>query len=90
MGCMQRGTQKIRQRNIRKHAPVLRAVIEIASIIFLFYANLLMGQYVRHVRRPPSLLAAMQDVITPANFAIAIITAFIGYIVFELLRRKLR
>ena len=31
---------------------------------------------------------AVADILTPANFAIAIVAAFIGYVVFEFLRNK--
>ena len=31
---------------------------------------------------------AVADVLTPANFAIAVVAALIGYVVFEFLRNK--
>jgi hypothetical protein len=73
----------------RRLAPLWRAVIEIAFIVFLFYANLLMGEFTRHNGHGKTLLAAIKDLATPADFAIALISAFIGYIGFEYLRRKL-
>jgi hypothetical protein len=36
-----------------------------------------------------SLAFALQDIFTPINFAIAVISALIGYIVVEYLRKKL-
>jgi hypothetical protein len=71
--------------------PVLgtaRAAIEIAFIIFLFYANLLMGEFTRSAPHR-TLSHALHDIVTPANFTIALISAFAGHIVFETMRRKL-
>ena len=68
---------------------ILRAAIEIAFIIFLFYANLLMGEFERSglgLRR--GLNAALDDVFTAANFGIAAVAAVIGFTLFEFLRKK--
>jgi hypothetical protein len=68
---------------------VWRAVIEVAFIIFLFYANLLMGEFERSSPgRKNGLAWAIGDVCTAANFRIALIAALIGYVLFEFLRRK--
>jgi hypothetical protein len=69
-------------------AHVRRAVIEIAFIVFLFYANLLMGDFTetRHIK---SFAVAFRDIVTPTNFGIAVFSAVVGYIVFEYLRKKL-
>jgi len=69
--------------------PLWRAVIEVAFIVFLFYSNLLMGEFTRANQRGKSFTAGLHDVLTLENFLIAIVTAFIGYIVFEFLRKKL-
>ena len=67
----------------------LRAMIEVAFIVFLFYANLLMGEYERSgMGAKKGLTWACRDVFTASNFAIAIGAAFAGYFVFEFLRRK--
>ena len=68
--------------------PVLRALIEIAFIVFLFYSNLLMGEFTAVNGRGKSLAYALSDILTGANFLIAMISAFIGYVVFEYLRKK--
>jgi hypothetical protein len=68
---------------------LLRAVIEVAFIIFLFYSNLLMGEFTRSNRDGKTLSYALHDILTGTNFMIAIISAMIGYAVFETLRRKL-
>jgi hypothetical protein len=68
---------------------LLRAVIEVAFIIFLFYANLLMGEFTRGRGVGKTLAHALWDVFTGKNFGIAMVSALIGYGVFETLRRKL-
>jgi hypothetical protein len=68
---------------------VLRAVIEMGFIIFLFYANLLMGEFERSgMGQKRGLAWAIEDVLTRANFEIAMIAAFIGYVFFEFLRKR--
>ena len=60
---------------------VWRAVIEIAFIIFLFYSNLLMGEFERSgMGQTRGLAWAIGDVFTAANFEIAMIAALIGYV----------
>jgi hypothetical protein len=76
-------------RNRRRLAPLWRAVIEVAFIVFLFYSNLLMGEFTASNGRGKSLAFALQDIFTGTNFAIAMISALIGYGVFEHLRKKL-
>ena len=75
--------------NRRRLIPVLRAVIEIAFIIFLFYSNLLMGEFTVSNGPGKSLAFALHDIFTGTNFVIAMISALIGYVVFEHLRSKL-
>jgi hypothetical protein len=70
-------------------APIWRAVIEIAFIAFLFYSNLLMGDFESNNQRGRTLISAIRDIITPTNFGIAILSALIGYLGFEYLRKKL-
>jgi hypothetical protein len=70
--------------------PVLRAVIETGFIIFLFYSNLLMGEFTRSGSvHGKTLAVAAADIFTPVNFAIAVVSALIGYMVVEYLRKKL-
>ena len=77
------------EKHNRRFAPVLRAVIEIAFIVFLFYSNLLMGEFTRSNGEGKSFWVAMTDVVTGTNLAIAFVSALIGYVVFEFLRKKL-
>jgi len=76
-------------RNPRKLAAVWRAVIEVGFIIVLFYSNLLMGEFTRTNERGKTLLFAVEDIFTMENFVIAIISAFVGFLVFEHLRKKI-
>jgi hypothetical protein len=68
---------------------VFRAVIEVAFIIFLFYSNLLMGEFTASNRDGKTLAFALRDIFTTTNFSIAIVSAMIGYLIFETLRKKL-
>jgi hypothetical protein len=67
----------------------LTAAIEIAFIIFLFYANLLMGEFNRSNGHGKSFLFALKDTVTVTNFAIAVVAAIIGHAAFEFLRKRL-
>jgi len=75
--------------NPRLLKPLLRAVLEIAFIMFLFYSNLLMGEFTVSNGQGKSLAYAFNDILTLTNFVIALISAFVGYVVFEHLRKKL-
>jgi len=66
----------------------LRALIEIGFIVFLFYSNLLMGEFTGSNGQGKSLAFALHDIFTPTNFMIALVSALIGYLVFEFLRKK--
>jgi hypothetical protein len=68
---------------------IWRAVIEVGFIVFLFYSNLLMGEFERSgmgTRR--GLAWAIADVFTTENFLIAMVAGLVGYILFEFLRRR--
>ena len=69
---------------------IWRGLIEVGFIIFLFYSNLLMGEFTRSgMERRRGFLWAVEDVFSSANLAIAVIAALIGYVVVEFLRKKL-
>lgn len=74
------------QRHLR---PVWRLIVEVASILFLFYSNLLMGEFTHANGRGKTLSWAFHDIFTITNFSIALTSAFIGYVLFEFWRRKL-
>jgi hypothetical protein len=66
-----------------------RGLIEVGFIIFLFYSNLLMGEFERSgLGQKTGLVAALSDVLTASNFEIAVIAAMIGYVLVEFLRAK--
>jgi hypothetical protein len=68
---------------------IWRAVIEVGFIIFLFYANLLMGEFERSgMGQKRGMAWAVGDVFTAANFEIAVVAALIGYGLFEFLRKR--
>ena len=69
---------------------VWRAVVEVGFIVFLFYSNLLMGEFERSgAAQGRGLAWALGDIFTQTNFAIAVVAAFIGYGLVELLRKRL-
>jgi hypothetical protein len=67
---------------------ILRAAVEIAFILFLFYANLLMGEFTRSAPAARTLAMGLHDIFTYKNFGIALVAASVGYFVFERLRRQ--
>jgi hypothetical protein len=77
------------ERKPRRLAPIWRALVEVGSIIFLFYSNLLMGEFNRGSGQNKTLLFALRDIFTRANFTIAVISGLIGYVVFEFLRKRI-
>ncbi len=73
----------------QKLTPVWRCLIEVCFIVFLYYSNLLMGEYERSGQaRTRGLAWAVQDIFTEANFTIALATAITGYLVFEFFRKR--
>jgi hypothetical protein len=67
----------------------MRVVIEVGFIVFLFYSNLLMGEFTRTNGVGKTWAVALSDIFTVRDFAIAIFTAVIAHWVFEAFRRKL-
>jgi len=75
----------------RKNAPLLRAFIEMSFIIFLFYSNLLMGEFTRSkIDGGRKFWPALIDIFSIYNFVIAIVASIIGYFVFSFLRNRLK
>lgn len=68
---------------------VLRGLIEVGFIIFLFYSNLLMGEFERSgMGQKKGLVWALSDIFTNANFQIAAVASLIGYVLVEFLRAR--
>ena len=72
-----------------RFAPIWRAVIEAAFIVFLFYSNLLMGEFTVVNGQGKTLAFALHDIFAGMNFVIAAVSALIGYMVFEYLRKRI-
>lgn len=69
---------------------ILRAILEIGFIIFLFYSNLLMGKFERSGHEAGrGLVWALRDIFTAGNFAIGLISALVGYLIVEALRNRI-
>ena len=64
-------------------------MVEVGFIIFLFYSNLLMGEFTHSNGQGKSLVFGIQDVFTITNFVIAVISGLIGYVVVEYLRKRI-
>jgi hypothetical protein len=73
----------------RLRTSIWRAIIEITFVVFLFYSNLLMGEFTVANGHGKTLIVALGDIFTATNFAIAIVSSLIGYLIFEFLRKKL-
>ncbi len=72
----------------RKLAPIWRVMVEVGFIVFLFYSNLLMGEFTQANGHGKSLAFAIRDIFSITNFVIAVISGMIGYVVFEYLRKQ--
>lgn len=72
----------------RKLKPIWRAMVEIGFIIFLLYSTLLMREFTHASGQEINLTFAIQDIFTVTNFIIAIISGFVGYLVFEYIRTQ--
>ena len=77
------------QQNKKKLAPFWRAIVEVGFIIFLFYSNLLMGEFTAANGHGKTLAFALIDIFTVTNFSIAMFAALIGHGVFHYLRKRL-
>lgn len=71
----------------RPRNPLLSGIIEVGFIIFLFYSNLLMGQFDATGQHGKTLSTALYNIFTAKNFSIAVGSALVGYVVFEYLRK---
>jgi hypothetical protein len=73
-----------------KHStPPWRAMVEIGFIIFLFYSNLLMGEFTHANGQGKTLAFALEDIFSLTNLIIAVISGFLGYLGFDYLRKRL-
>jgi hypothetical protein len=73
----------------KRLAPAWKAIIEVGFIIFLFYSNLLMGEFTQANGQGKTLAFAFEDIFSATNLAIAIISGVLGYLGFDYLRKRL-
>ena len=67
-----------------------KRLIEVGFIVFLFYTNLLMGEFERSgMGQRKGMVWALSDILTKSNLAIAAVGAAVGYFLIELLRNKI-
>ena len=62
--CYDETSMDARPTSRRRFLPVFRAVIEVAFIVFLFYSNLLMGEFTHANGRGKTLAIAVRDIFT--------------------------
>jgi hypothetical protein len=80
---------QVEPRKPRKLGPLWRGVVEVGFIIFLYYSNLLMGEFEgSEPGGTKGLLWALGDIFSKANMTIAVLTALVGYVVIEFLRER--
>lgn len=66
-----------------------KTCLEVAFIVLLFYGNLLMGEFNRSgLGHKMGLWWALQEIVTPANFLIALIVGLVAHVIFDFLRAK--
>ena len=74
----------------KKPSSIWRTVIEVGFIIFLFYSNILMGEFTHSgIGQSKGFIWAFLNIFTINTFIIAIIAGLIGHLVFSYLRKKL-
>lgn len=77
------------ERKNKELPSVLRTVIEVGFIVFLFYANIFMGEFINSgMGRSKGFVWAFLNIFTINTFIIAIIAGLIGQLVFSYLRKK--
>jgi len=74
-------------REPRKLTSIWRAIVEVGIVVFLLYPTLLMREFTRTSEQGKSLVFAIKDIVTLTSFVVAMISALIGYIVLEYVRK---
>ena len=69
-------------------APIWSAIAEIGLIVFLLYSTLLMREFTHMNGDGKNLTFAVYNIFTVANFAIAVVSALLGYIAIEYIRKR--
>jgi ABC-type cobalamin transport system permease subunit len=77
-------------RNKKKLGIGWRTILEVMFILFLFYSNLLMGEFTHSGSgQSKGLLWAIQDIFTITNFVIGMALAICGQLILDFFRRRL-
>jgi hypothetical protein len=67
-----------------------RAIVEAGFIVFLFYSNLLMGEFERSgLGQSKGLAWAIANIFTSTNCAMAVVSSLIGHFLIEFFRENL-
>jgi hypothetical protein len=77
------------QTNRLQRNPMWRIAIEILLIVFLLFAVRLMGEFTATNDQGKSLALALNEIITLTNCAVSTISALMGTVVIEFVRKKL-
>ena len=74
----------------KKLPSIWRTIIEVGFITFLFYSNILMGEFTHSgMGQTKGFLWAFMNIFTLNTFIIAIIAGLVGHLVFSYLRKKI-
>jgi hypothetical protein len=78
------------ERQHKKLPSIWRTIIEVGFIIFLFYSNILMGEFTQSgMGQNKGLLWAIQNIFTTSTFTIAVTAGLVGHLFFSYLRKKI-
>ena len=69
---------------------IFRACVEITFIIFLFYSNLLMGEFTVANGSGKTWKTAFTNIVTAKNLLIGCVAAVVGFFLLEALRARTR
>jgi len=80
----------MKERRSIKIPSIWRTILEVGFIVFLFYSNLLMGEFTKSgIGQSKGIVWALKEIFTITNFCIAIIAGFIGHLGLSYFRKKL-
>src|SRR5665213_388228 len=92
--AMKRKRPKSKQKKMiaeEKLTWVLRVVVEMGFIIFLFYSNLLMGEFTQtNGAQGKTLVFAIKDIFSVTNFIIAVISALVSHMILSISERSFK
>lgn len=68
---------------------IWRVIVEIALIMFLLYSTLLMREFTHVNEDGKNLAFAIQNILTLANFVVAIISGLVGSLILRYLKKRI-